>query len=114
VAVQAVNGEDVTAPNSRDQLAEADELMQYRIQQTLMSNGVGIVSPQNTYIEAGVTIGKDSTIHPFTFIGRDSNIGFECTIGPFAVVPRNSLVPDGATIAGNVSPETSTLSQGTN
>src|SRR3954467_9316962 len=84
-AVQAVNADDVTAPNSRDQLAEADDLMQCRIQRELMANGVGIVSPSNTYIEAGVTIGKDSTLQPFTFIGRDSKIGFECTIGPFAV-----------------------------
>src|SRR4051794_29366247 len=42
VAVQAVNADDVTAPNSRDQLAEADDLMQCRIQQALMSSGVSI------------------------------------------------------------------------
>jgi bifunctional UDP-N-acetylglucosamine pyrophosphorylase/glucosamine-1-phosphate N-acetyltransferase len=86
--------------------------MQDRIQRILRENGVSIVSPINTYIEAGVNIGPDTTIQPFTFIGRDSSIGRDCTIGPFAVVPRNSLVPEGMTIAGNLSPETANLQTG--
>jgi bifunctional UDP-N-acetylglucosamine pyrophosphorylase/glucosamine-1-phosphate N-acetyltransferase len=111
VAVQAVTAEDVTAPNTRQQLAEADSLMQDRIQRILRENGVSIVSPINTYIEAGVSIGPDTVIEPFTFIGRDSSIGGDCTIGPFAVVPRNSLVPEGSSVAGNLSPETANLLQ---
>jgi bifunctional UDP-N-acetylglucosamine pyrophosphorylase/glucosamine-1-phosphate N-acetyltransferase len=111
VAVQAVTAEDVIAPNTRQQLAEADAIMQERIQRTLRENGVSIVSPVNTYIEAGVSIGPDTTVQPFSFIGRDTNIGAECTIGPFAVVPRESIVPEGTTIAGNVSPETAALLQ---
>jgi bifunctional UDP-N-acetylglucosamine pyrophosphorylase / glucosamine-1-phosphate N-acetyltransferase len=111
VAVQAVSAEDVMAPNTRQQLAEADSVMQDRIQRALRDSGVSIVSPINTYIEADAAIGPDSIVQPFTFIGRDANIGAECTIGPFAVVPRESIVPDGTNIAGNVSPETATLVQ---
>lgn len=111
VAVQAVTAEDVLAPNTRQQLAEADAVMQERIHRILREGGVTIVSPVNTYIEAGVTIGPDSTVHPFSFIGRDTSMGADCTIGPFAVVPRESIVPEGTTIAGNVSPETATLLQ---
>lgn len=111
VAVQAVSAEDVIAPNTRQQLAEADQIMQDRIQRGLRENGVTIVSPTGIYIEAGAAIGPDSTVQPFSFIGRDANIGADCTVGPFAVVPRESIVPDGSTIAGNVSPETATLLQ---
>jgi bifunctional UDP-N-acetylglucosamine pyrophosphorylase/glucosamine-1-phosphate N-acetyltransferase len=111
IAVQAVTAEDVLAPNTRQQLVEADGVMQERIQRILRESGVTIVSPINSYIEADVSIGTDSVVQPFSFIGRDSSIGAECVIGPFAVVPRESIVPEGTTIAGNVSPETATLLQ---
>ena len=109
VAVQAVSAEDVLSVNSRDQQAQVDAIMQDRIQRQLLQNGVTIVSGINTYIEAGVSIGPDTTIHPFTFIGRDSSIGPECTIGPFASVPREGLLPGGCLVAGNVSGDTATL-----
>src|SRR5439155_27207532 len=57
VAVQAVTQEDVLAPNTRAQLAEADAVMQDRIQRYWMDNGVSIVSGINTYIEAGASFG---------------------------------------------------------
>ena len=111
-AVQAATYEDVLAPNTRQQLAEADSVMQERIQRALLDSGVSIVSPVNTYIESGVTIGPDTVIQPHTFIGRDSSIGSDCVIGPFACVPRESIVPEGATVAGNVSADNAVLSQG--
>jgi bifunctional UDP-N-acetylglucosamine pyrophosphorylase/glucosamine-1-phosphate N-acetyltransferase len=111
VAVQAVSPDDVIAPNTRQQLAEADAVMQERIQRSHRDNGVTIVSSAGTYVEAGVTIGPESVVEPFSFIGRNASIGSDCTIGPFAIVPRESLVPEGTTIAGNVSPETATLLQ---
>jgi bifunctional UDP-N-acetylglucosamine pyrophosphorylase/glucosamine-1-phosphate N-acetyltransferase len=111
VAVQAATYEDVLAPNTRHQLAEADSVMQQRIQRNLLDSGVSIVSPINTYIESGVSIGADTVIEPFTFIGRDSSIGAECCIGPFASVPREGIVPEGTTIAGNISEQTTILTQ---
>jgi len=109
VAVQAATYEDVLAPNTRQQLADADFVMQERIHRVLRDGGVTIVSSAGTYIEAGVTIGADTVIEPFVFIGRDSSIGGECCLGPFACIPRQSIVPEGTTIAGNVSPETAML-----
>ena len=111
VAVQAATYEDVLAPNTRHQLAEADSVMQQRIQRHLLENGVSIVSPINTYIESGATIGPDTVIEPFTFIGRESSIGAECCIGPFASIPREGIVPEGTTIAGNISEQTTIFSQ---
>jgi len=102
VAVQAVTAEDVIAPNTRQQLAEADAAMQERIQRGLREGGVTIVSGVNTYVEAGVTIGPDTVIEPFTFIGRDSTIGGDCVIGPFVCQPPGSIVPDATRVAGNV------------
>ena len=97
IAVQAVTAEDVIAPNTRQQLAEADAAMQERIQRAMRESGVTIVSGVNTYIEAGVTIGPDTVIQPFTFIGRDSTIGADCVIGPFANLPRGKHRAGGST-----------------
>ena len=101
LAVQAVTAEDVLAVNSRDQQAQVDAVMQDRIQRELRDSGVSIASSVNVYIEAGVTVGPDTVIHPFSFVGRDSSIGADCVIGPFAKVPRESVVPEGSEIPGN-------------
>jgi bifunctional UDP-N-acetylglucosamine pyrophosphorylase/glucosamine-1-phosphate N-acetyltransferase len=100
IAVEAVTAQDVIAPNTRQQLAEADEAMQDRIQRLLADSGVSIVSGINTYIEADVSVGPDSVIHPFTFIGRGSSVGADCVIGPFASLARNSIVPEGTRVVG--------------
>lgn len=101
VAVQAVTQEDVIGVNNRQQLAEVDAIMQDRIQRKLRESGVTIVSGESTYIEDGASIGADTIVHPFTFIGRDCAIGGHCVIGPFAFVPGQSIVPEGTTLSGS-------------
>jgi bifunctional UDP-N-acetylglucosamine pyrophosphorylase/glucosamine-1-phosphate N-acetyltransferase len=101
-AVQAVSAEDVLAINTREQLVQVDAVMQDRIQRHLLNSGVTVVSAETTYVEAGVSIGSDTTIRPFSFIGADASIGPNCVIGPFACVPRGAIVPEGTVVAGNV------------
>lgn len=114
-AVQAVTAEDVLAANDRKQLADVDAAMQNRIQRQLMEEGVSIISPINTYIEAGVKIGRDTVIEPFTFIGRDTSIGAECVIGPFASLPPQNIVREGTSLAGNFTQQENSLwTRGTN
>jgi bifunctional UDP-N-acetylglucosamine pyrophosphorylase/glucosamine-1-phosphate N-acetyltransferase len=112
LAVQAVTQEDSLAVNDRIQQAEVDAIMQDRIQRKLRADGVTIVSGMSTYLEDGVSVGRDTVIHPFSFVGRDSTIGTECVIGPHAIVPRGSMVRDGAVVAGNVTTENAILSEG--
>ena len=57
-----------------------------------MEAGVTIVDPSTTHIEVGVTIGMDTTVHPFTVIRRGVTIGPACEIGPFCQLrPGTSL-----------------------
>jgi bifunctional UDP-N-acetylglucosamine pyrophosphorylase/glucosamine-1-phosphate N-acetyltransferase len=105
LAVQAVTAEDVLAINSREQQAQVDAVMQDRIQRHLRDSGVGIANSINVYVEAGATIGPDTVVHPFTFIGRDASVGPGCVIGPFAVLPRECVVREGTIVACNVTPE---------
>lgn len=100
LAIKALTAEDVLAPNSRQELAQAEELMQQRIQKALREQGVTIVSSTNTYIEDGAKIGADTTIYPFTFIGRDASIGANSVVGPFAAVGREAIVPEKSVVTG--------------
>jgi bifunctional UDP-N-acetylglucosamine pyrophosphorylase/glucosamine-1-phosphate N-acetyltransferase len=102
VAVQAVTQEDVLSVNDREQQAQVDVIMQDRIQRQVRQGGVTIVSGMNTYVESGTTIGPDTVVLPFTFIGRDSTIGGDCVIGPFACIPAESIVPEGSAVSGNM------------
>ena len=112
--MQAVTAEDVIGVNTREQLAEVDAIMQDRIQRKLRETGVTIVSRLNTYIEDGVTIGQDTVIQPFTFIGRDSDHRRRLRDRPVRLLPSDSIVPEGATLAGNIAVDSATLNRGAN
>ena len=81
-AVTITDPAEVIGINTRVHLAEATALMQERINRQWMLDGVTIVDPKTTYIEAGVTIGQDTVILPNTYLQGDTQIGETCTIGP--------------------------------
>ncbi len=66
----------------RIRLAAATKIMQRRILERLMEDGVTIVDPDSTFIDAGVTVGQDTSIEPFSVIKGKTEIGSECRIGP--------------------------------
>jgi len=66
----------------RVRLATANAVMRHRILEQLMLNGVTIVDPETTFIDATVAIGQDTTIEPFSVIKGKTVIGQECRIGP--------------------------------
>ncbi len=102
LAVPTLGGDDVIAPNNRTQLLDANRVAQQRLQHVIVTEGqASIASPANTWIEAGASVGRDTMLLPFTFVGRDARIGRGCTVGPFAHVPAGAVVPDGATVALN-------------
>jgi bifunctional UDP-N-acetylglucosamine pyrophosphorylase/glucosamine-1-phosphate N-acetyltransferase len=90
--------EDATGINSRLDLATVGRLMQDRIQLSLIDEGVTIVDPDTTWIEADVTVGQDTTIYPFSFIGAGSRIGSKCQIGPFSRIAADQSVEDGSSV----------------
>lgn len=79
--------------NSRVQLHEAEQIMQARILNKLMIEGVTIINANNTYIEKKVQIGRDTIIYPGSFITGTTSIGEDCHIGPDARI-ENTKVAD--------------------
>ncbi len=97
-AVAAVPPEDAMGINSRADLAIVARMMQGRIQNHWMEQCVSIVDPTTTWIESDATIGKETTIYPFSFIGRGARVGDDCRIGPHAMIAAGDLVVAGGTI----------------
>jgi len=87
--------------NTRVHLAEAEAIMRKKTNTKWMLDGVTIVDPNNTYIDASVTIGKDTTLYPNTFLEGDTVIGEDCRIGPNTIV-RDSQVGNRCEILGSM------------
>lgn len=84
--VETLDPEETIGINDRVRLAEAEKIIRRRINRRLQREGVTIIDPEVTYIDAGVEIGQDTIIYPFTFIegqtriGRNVSIGAQCRI----------------------------------
>lgn len=85
-ATICIPAEEATGINSRVDLVSVNRMMQDRLQRVLLEEGVTIIDPDNTWIEADVTVGRETIIHPFTYIGSGATIGTSCRIGPFAFI----------------------------
>ena len=80
--VTLADPDEAMGVKDRIRLAAATKIMQRRILERLMEDGVTIVDPDSTFIDAGVTIGQDTSIEPFSVIKGKTEIGSECRIGP--------------------------------
>lgn len=82
---------EVLGINDRVQLATAEQLMRETINARHMLNGVTLIDPANTYIEASVTIEPDTIILPGTHLKGKTSLGRECTIGPNTIVADSQI-----------------------
>ncbi|MCE1246871.1 MAG: bifunctional UDP-N-acetylglucosamine diphosphorylase/glucosamine-1-phosphate N-acetyltransferase GlmU [Firmicutes bacterium] len=87
--------------NSRKDLAIAAKAIKDRVNGKMMESGVTLYDPDNTYIEEGVEIGKDTTILPGCMILGKTVIGEQCIIGPNTRI-HNSKINNGCLIQESV------------
>lgn len=102
--VRTVRGEpdDLLGVNDRIEQAHADSVLRKRIRERHMLAGVSLVMPETIAIDAGVEIGPDTTILPFTVIEAGTMIGSRCTIGPSAFLRGARLGDDVVVRASHV------------
>ena len=102
--VSTVVAEDFTETigiNDRLWLSKAEEVMQTRIREKLMWAGVTVLSPATTYIEADVSIQKDTVIYPGTVLRGSTRIGEGCEIGPHTTL-TNATIGNKTTVIHSV------------
>ena len=113
LALNVLEADDVLGVNTRQHLALATAIMQGRIHDHWMTEGVTIVDPRNTYIDGRSTIGVDTVIYPFTAITGRVRIGAGCRIGPHAHLRDGTILDDGVEVGAFVEVNRSHLGSGT-
>lgn len=88
---------EVLGINDREELARSSRILQEKILQELMRQGVTVIDPSTTYIESTVRIGQDTVVHPFTAILGKTRIGSWCRISSHVVIDT-ATIRDGAVI----------------
>jgi bifunctional UDP-N-acetylglucosamine pyrophosphorylase / glucosamine-1-phosphate N-acetyltransferase len=83
---------EVEGINTRVELAFVAGKLRDRINEAHMLAGVTIVDPKSTWIEAGVELAHDVTVHPYTVIRGDVRIDSGVEVGPFAYVRPGTTV----------------------
>ncbi|HDI83324.1 MAG TPA: hypothetical protein ENF18_05985 [candidate division WOR-3 bacterium] len=85
---------EVSGINTREELSIVEDVLRKRIIKHFQENGVTFHMPDTIYIETGVSIGEDTEIYPFCYIGGNTRIGRGCTIEPFCYL-YDAMVKDG-------------------
>ncbi|MCG0277893.1 MAG: bifunctional UDP-N-acetylglucosamine diphosphorylase/glucosamine-1-phosphate N-acetyltransferase GlmU [Thermanaeromonas sp.] len=91
LAVECPDPEEILGVNDRVDLARAARVLRRRINEELMRKGVTIVDPATTFVDAGVEVGRDTILLPFTFLEGKTTIGSRCTVGPQTTVRDSSI-----------------------
>ncbi len=92
--------------NNRSQLARAGRVLRERINERLMLAGVTMVSPETTFIDIEVSVGRDTVILPNTHLTGSTRVGANCQIGPDTTI-IDSEIGDGTFINNSVIKESS-------
>ena len=85
----------------RRSLADAEAWLRGRIIDAHLDAGVTFVDPATCYVDAQVTLGRDTVVHPFTFITGATVVGPRCALGPFSRV-HDSRLEEGCVVEQSV------------
>ena len=130
VAHGAADPAETEGVNTRVELAAAAATLRDRINRAHMLAGVAIVDPAATWIEPGVALEPDSTVHPFTVlrgattvaagaeigphvVAIDAEIGQDAVVGPFCYLRPGTVLGPRSKAGTFVELKKSTIGEGT-
>jgi bifunctional UDP-N-acetylglucosamine pyrophosphorylase / glucosamine-1-phosphate N-acetyltransferase len=79
-AVVLDNPDEGLGVNTRRQLAEAEQVVRQQIRERWLDAGVTMIDPASVWIDATVTIGKDTVLYPNVTLEGTTVIGEECVL----------------------------------
>lgn len=115
--------------NSRNQLAQAEWVMQTRLRQKAMDMGVTMIDPESVYLSMDTVFDPDVTLEPGVFIGKgvsiakgaiiyayshlqDVVISEDVTVGPFARLRGGAQLDKSASVGNFVEVKKSHFKEG--
>ena len=90
-SIPVVDNAECMGVNTRVQLAQVSEILRMRVLERLMLNGVTIIDPKNTYIDANVKIGADSVVYPNVTLEGNTVIGEETILYPGSRITDSTI-----------------------
>ena len=91
--VRVEDASEVLGVNSRADLAAVQGVLYRRSVDALLEAGVTILDPESMWVDAGVTVGPDSVLHPNVTLLGASSVGRGCTVHT-GVWMRDSVLAD--------------------
>jgi bifunctional UDP-N-acetylglucosamine pyrophosphorylase/glucosamine-1-phosphate N-acetyltransferase len=111
-ALESEHPEELLGVNTRHDLARLDAHLRRTICERWMQEGVTILDPNTTRIDADVVIGRDTIVHPHVHLEGETRVGEACEIHAWTrivdaelgdrVIVRNFTVIQGSRIGNDV------------
>ncbi len=92
--------EESMGVNDRVALSKATKVMQRRINEYHMNNGVTLINPEDTYIDVNIKIGSDTIIEPGVLLKGRTVIGDNCYIGAHSEL-HDTVLHDNVTVTSS-------------
>ena len=96
-AVRVEDASEVLRVDSRADLAAVQRVFYRRSVDALLAAGVTVLDPESVWIDAGVTVGADSILHPNVTLLGASSVGSGCTVHAGAWI-RDCVLADGVEV----------------
>jgi bifunctional UDP-N-acetylglucosamine pyrophosphorylase/glucosamine-1-phosphate N-acetyltransferase len=119
--VVAIEGkeDDVRGINTKAQLAQAEAVMQQRLRQAALEQGVTMAAPETVFLSADTQLGRDVVIEPYVVFGpgvvvedeavihsfshlAGAHVGKGASVGPFARLRPGAKLGPGARVGNFV------------
>lgn len=107
------DSDEIIGINTRKQQAKAEKILRSRIADKHLANGVTIIDPDTTYIDAEVEIEKDVTIYPFNYLEGKTKIAQNTIINPNCKL-KDAVIGESVEILSNTIIKESKVGSGTN
>jgi bifunctional UDP-N-acetylglucosamine pyrophosphorylase/glucosamine-1-phosphate N-acetyltransferase len=89
--------EEVLGINNRSELARVEQVIQNRLRDKMMEQGVSLLDPSSVYFSYDTIIGQDSVIHPNVVFGPKVTIEQEVTVKSFSHI-EGALIKKAASV----------------
>ncbi len=103
LAMEAADAAEIMGVDSRLGLARAEAALNARRLEALMYSGVNVADPASTFVDPGVTVGRETRLEPSTILRGATRVGERCVVGPFSALDSVEVEDDCRIVSSRLS-----------